>query len=456
MRSLAWYVNGVLKYSDDDVRERLASENYNYGARFDIVNRDLSYVGPLNTVVREPGNATVEWNADRGIQGALTLQCDGDDQLRGRMFNRYIKPWIRFDMPAGDIVEYPMGVFLVTAPQREVSWKGSERWTFNGLPDFGYLFDSTGPGTWGIRVTSGINISDAVKLMLALAGFFDASGLTYSNAVFPENRTYYYLTPRGEVYDNRQRFESQLSNLMRSRNAVEDAERHGLNPDGAELVRQWHEQVNMTRLAIAMAKLLAPDNDAAPVTYQRVSNEWLDTIGFEPVAWDHTGRPRTEAAKDLTTAPIEIDYVTDSKSIIEKVTAGTDAQGWFNKAIMKTENSEGLYTQLELDANNIWPDHPLAQKNCGFFRDQYFTEQNAENEDQLILRGVAQLQQGLAVAQTLQMTTDPMPCHEHYGVVGTRIVDDPELAARIAWSERMWAIDLFGWKMEHGLRRLFR
>ena len=93
MRSLA-----TGPYTNQQVVARLADASYAFGARFEILEADLSVAGELSVDedTSTPGAvmaALVEMNVDRDVKGSLSLRMVPDQRLVGQLFRKRIKAW---------------------------------------------------------------------------------------------------------------------------------------------------------------------------------------------------------------------------------------------------------------------------------------------------------------------------------------------------------------------------
>lgn len=161
-------------YTDLATKAQITAPSAAFGARFEILEPNLSKFGDLDGVIT---TASIDLNVDRTVKGSLDLTMVADSRLATALFRKRIKPWARLQMPDGGVAEWPMGVYVWNTPDRVLRGVGADEWRMT-LGDQGHVLDAGGPGTDGFTAVAGERVTDAITRAVQTIGFLDATGIT--------------------------------------------------------------------------------------------------------------------------------------------------------------------------------------------------------------------------------------------------------------------------------------
>lgn len=389
MRSLA-----TGPYTNQQVVARLADASYAFGARFEILEADLSVAGELSVDedTSTPGAvmaALVEMNVDRDVKGSLSLRMVPDQRLVGQLFRKRIKAWWRIQMPDGGIAEFPMGVYVWNVPARSLQTVGIEEWSIV-LGDQGHILNAGGPGDAGFTAFAGERITDAITRAVQRIGFADVSGITPLPSLVARDATW------------------------------------GLRDENNQIM-----------------------------TWTRVLTDLHLAAGCYSPVFDLAGRYRNILQPDLTKAAIGWSYEPGQASLL--IDAGEDAEldRIGNRVFVVSAAPEStIFGVAVADANALVPGHPLSQGEIGFYIDVLVEDQVAATLVDMQLRAFNELVQRLSFYERMDISTLANPAHESFDVLRVAWPDDLELDVGVRWHERTWSFDLLEARMTHQLRRL--
>lgn len=434
-------------YSAATVRALLESGAVQTHARIELldtggglIDDDITFFG-----------ATVEMNVDRAIKGSLSLDMEPRDDLLDAPFQYRLRPWIGFGPIGNDgIAWYPMGLYVWNAAARTLSDTGAtanlERWSVT-LGDQGHLLDASGPGLDGFVVAQNSKIVEGVASALARSGITDTSGLADDDAVFPEWLSY---TLTQGARRNRRRTDAQLAKAMDEwwREVFQTLGSRSLSGRKKLLSIIYLRQNSPTRY-------VWEDADNQPETWAGILQDFHDALGWYSGWFDLEGRYRGSPSVELSTAPAAITYEASSRStLLGDIVETPDLERIGNRVISRSDDPKWNGVGVG-DLNDLIPDHPLAQRQIGFYVDVPMSVPFAANDDHL--RGLAkrEMYDRLSGYASLSFDTGPNPEHEAFDVVGIRVPGDPRFGDEaMLFHERAWSMDLATGTMTHDLRRL--
>ena len=112
-------------YSDIEIKSALKIKNNvrKVSFRYDLLNRHDIKIGELDGITR----ANVSYGDFRRIKRSATFSLNDYEQNEIDFMSNSIQPWFVLHMPQGGVVEYPLGIFHLQSPERDVSKKISTR-----------------------------------------------------------------------------------------------------------------------------------------------------------------------------------------------------------------------------------------------------------------------------------------------------------------------------------------
>lgn len=106
-----------------DAQLRLANGIRKVSFRYDLLNRNDIKIGELDSITR----ATISYGESRTIKRSATFGLNDYQQRHINFLSDQIQPWFVLHMPGGGVVEWPLGIFLLESPARNVSGRISAR-----------------------------------------------------------------------------------------------------------------------------------------------------------------------------------------------------------------------------------------------------------------------------------------------------------------------------------------
>lgn len=385
MRSLA--AGG---YTAAQVEAQLRAPACRYTARFEVLDADLRHAGDLQGVY----GASVDFDADREIKGALDLELIPDETLTGDLFRMRIKPWFGVVMPDGGIAEHPQGVYVWTTPDRELAGVGdAETWKVT-LPDQGWVLEMSGPGVQPHRIDSGDRYTASIRQALNRAGFDDLVGVVASDEVTEE-----------------------MMSWGRRRNIV-----FGIRPNG-----RWDVQV-----------------DTTPETWRTILGDLTDAIGYDDTWFDHNGLPRVAPAVDFASADPDVTYATEADGILlTPVPVTHELDRIANRVFARSKARRGNHMNVGVaDLNDLMPDHPLAERNIRAYIDIDIDVPAGQGAAALEAQARRTLYRRLAAMETVATPSLAWPVHGAYDYVGVRFDGDRQLDTEGRFRESAWDLTM--------------
>lgn len=326
-------------------------------------------------------SATVELDVDRKIKGSLRLNMLPDTALLGQFLRRKIRPWYRLGMPDGGVAEWPMGVYPWTRPQRTKTDEGREEWSVV-LGDQLHLLDLVGPGVTGFRVNAGTSIVQALAALLQRIGITDTSGLAGIDTLIP-------------------------TSIVWSADAGRDT-----------------------------------SGDTQPKTLLDIAAQIHNGGGVYGPWFDLSGRYRLVPVPDLSSAPVSVTYATSSDSILLGLDTDADLSRFANRVIARTTAPGWFVHEYVADANALYPSHPAAQAQTGYYVDAIVESSTAVGPVELQRIAEAELHQRISFDTTTNVPTMLNPAHEAYELVALQWDGDSEFSAATRFHERNWSAAL--------------
>lgn len=437
MRSLAYGA-----FSDAEVAAQLRASDPKFDFRYEILDRSFNVVGELPTVI----SAATEHSVDRDHKGALTLTLGAYEGLRDQMLRYLIRPYIRLRMPNHQWVEYPDGAYLWVDPERDLPALDAEEWRVT-LVDQTWRLSVASPGPSGFLVRKGQKVTDIIRDIYRGLGYTDLSGIADSDETIAETKYWVYLTPNTPEYGQRKDLQQQLDSIRRDlKTETDEAKRIELS--NAETV---------TSSKLLELDTSAPATDETFVNWGSILSQLQAGIGYSSPDFDATGeRPIAQPARDLATEGADHHYVTDDRSILESLSITPDHSAVANRVFVKASNVDGLYGMVSADANDLFPNHPLAQRFVKDYLDIPIEDSTAGTTDALQARCNAELGLRLAKLKNMTMTVGLNPAHAANDLVGTTWSGDPDLGTETVFTQRSVKKDYDSRSMELGLGLVVR
>lgn len=174
------------------------------------------------------------------------------------------------------------------------------------------------------------------------------------------------------------------------------------------------------------------------------------TAGFADPWFDADGRYRATPYPQITGGST-VSYTTAADSLIfPDLETGQDAADFCNRVIVRVQ---GANTVLVVDADDYRWWLPGAQGNLGYYVDKPITVAATQSTDVLLLAGLAALDAGLTVQDTVTWRTWFNPVHEMLELVQLTIVDDRDYNTPRLVLETGWSLDLETGVMTHTGKR---
>jgi hypothetical protein len=217
---------------------------------------------------------------------------------------------------------------------------------------------------------------------------------------------------------------------------------------------------DFTRIAPAQTVVTADltwglsDADGQPMTWTKVLEALLGPANYYSLFFDGNGLPVARQVPDLSHAPADVTYSTDTSSITLGATVNQDLARIGNRVTVIAKSPSGFTGSSTADANTLVPNHPLSQASIGYYIDQRIDDQVSSTQTSLDSRARSELYQALSCYESATLNTLANPVHEAFDVVGFQWTGDSEFSTAANFHERAWSIDLFEFTMTHELRRL--
>lgn len=383
------------QWSTQQILDVLTAGHGRYSCRFEILDMTLAKVGDLENVT----GARVVQDSEANVKQQLELELLPDSRLVNMSFRYYVKAYFRVGMPNQTEIEYPLGVYLWSQPERSLDSTGLETWKVT-LGDRSHLLDLGGPRPDGYTIRAGARLTFEIRRILTTMGM-DPSGVVNS----PETTAVKLL------FDQRANVENQ--------------------------------------------KLVGVKADADPVTWLRILHRLTDALGYYSIYFDGDGKPIVKPAPDLAKAVADVTYETSAASIlVGPLETSRDVDQVANRVTIRNHAPGGTVQVVTVDANKVAPTHPLAQKQIGFYIDISYDEPLAVTEAALRARATKALHRRLSCLATVRVKTLAYPVHESFDVVGLQWDGDADYGIGQIHHEKDWSLNLFTGEMQHTLRRL--
>ncbi len=417
-------------YTAAQVEAVLRAGTGTIGTRFELLDPNMRVVGNLDAVpagvqATTPGSvlaATVDFDVDRPLVGALDLTMLPDARLRDTPFQYRIKPWLQFGpMPDGKVVEFPMGVYVWAVPERDIA-PGIEEWNVT-LADGLYDYDSTGPDVGGFQAWTGERQTDALVRIANTVGYSDTSGIRTSDAVFSGPRSW---------------------GLTRPKQAF-----------GITYLPAWEQGWGFYSNGDMISVGGENPNQTRTTTFLDIASEIHHGIGYETPWMNFDGVPQARPAVDWSKATAATTFGTAADGItISPIHTANDLSKFCNRVQCWSESGDAALFFAEADANIVVPGHPLSQAKIRRYATKYDTQSTADSQttgEQLARR---ELLEGLSTYQKVTYTTLFWPV-EPYDINGVMVAGDAEFATAQLFQERAASFDLFTGEVRHAANRVF-
>lgn len=424
-------------YSASQVEAMLRAPHAKYSARFELLNQSFSVVGTLDNALPgavpssayTPGTitaATVETDTTRKLMGSLDLTMLPDSRLRNAPFQYRIKPYFQVGpMPDGGIVEFSMGVYPWNVPERSIA-PGIEEWSIT-LADGWYDCDTSGPGPSGFQVFQTERQVEALKRLFNLAGFTDVSQVQDTGAFFQGPRSWGLTRPLpgwGFYYE---------PNWQQGWGFYYDPG----NPGTISVGGQNPNQTRTTTLLDIIQEI----------------NSGIGNIAF----MDSDGRPVVKPTVDWTKAGAAVTFGTGNDSItISPLQESTDMSNFCNRVFVWQEAGDAAIFYVTLDANDVVPNHPLAQANIKRYADRFISNSTADSQGAAQWQALLELLNGLSMHQRVEFQTLAWPVLEPYDIIGAMVAGDAEFGSQQLFQSVKTRFDLLTGEMSHEANRVFR
>ena len=105
-------------YTDNEIRAalRMSSDSRKIGFRYDLLNRHDISIGELDAITR----ARVSYGEFRAIKRSAVFLLNEYNQKHIDYMSNSIQPWFILHMPGGGTVEWPLGIFHLQSPDKDV------------------------------------------------------------------------------------------------------------------------------------------------------------------------------------------------------------------------------------------------------------------------------------------------------------------------------------------------
>lgn len=198
------------------------------------------------------------------------------------------------------------------------------------------------------------------------------------------------------------------------------------------------------------------DAENQPETWSGILQDFHDSAGLYSGFFDLSGVYRAIPSVDLSTAPAAITYEasSDRSTLLADLNEEPNLERIGNRVIARSDDPKWNGVGVG-DLNDLIPDHPLAQRQVGFYVDVPMSVPFAANDSHLRGLAVRELYDRLAGYASLSFETGPNPEHEAFDTVGIRVPGDLRFGDEsMLFHERAWSMDLSTGRMRHDLRRL--
>lgn len=164
MQSLAQVSNAGTAYTAAQVRAQLLGPNAQHYWRLRHLGPDGHPINDLAMYVDRANNPQVEHDTNRAVKRTLDVTLLGGHGVSSFPTD-LLQPWYWLQMPAGDAVGWPLGVFLAYPPKM-VDTAAETLYQFQRLPDASQLLaDSTFLASYG--VPAGASYLAAINAIVA-------------------------------------------------------------------------------------------------------------------------------------------------------------------------------------------------------------------------------------------------------------------------------------------------
>jgi len=417
-------------YTADEVTAILKAGTGTIGNRFELLDQAFRVVGDLNAAppgaspaASSPGTVTaasVDYDVDRPLVGALELRMLPDPRLRDAAMQYRIKPYIQLTN-AGRTVEFPMGVYLWDVPERDIA-PGIEEWTVT-LADGLFDLESDGPPVGGFNVWKGELQTDAIARIVQAAGLVDTSGIRASGAAFAGPRVWGLTRPR------------QVFGITYIPGFEEG---WGFYSDGAT-ISVGGDNPNQTRTN----------------TWRDIAASIHNGIGYQVPWCDFDGIYQARPYVDWTKATPAVQFGTASDGItVSPIRSSNDVARRCNYAAAWSEAGDVAIFFAEADANVIAPGHPLSQAKIRHYMRRFEPRSTADSMTTAELLVRKMVLEGLAAYRRVSFTTLFWPV-EPYDVVSVMVAGDTEYATPQLFQSRGARFDLFTGLVQHDANQVF-
>jgi len=128
MRTPAFHKTSLgrpMMYADKAIQDtlRLADGSRKVSFRYDLLNRNDITIGELDGIL----SANISYGEFRVVKRSATFKLNEHLQKNINYLADQIQPWFVLHMPDDGVVEWPLGIFLLESPAREVSGKIATR-----------------------------------------------------------------------------------------------------------------------------------------------------------------------------------------------------------------------------------------------------------------------------------------------------------------------------------------
>lgn len=425
MRSLAFGA-----FSDTQVAAAVRGSILQWRFRYEILDRKFTVIDELPTV--DDASTTVEHNVDRDHKGVLTLKLGAYDPLRGMSLRRFIRPWVQLQVLPNRWVEYPYGAYLWLDPERTLPSRGVDEWRIT-LNDQCWRLSLTSPDERGFLVRKGQRITDIIRDIFGnRLGYTDLSGIAESDELLAEDKFWLFQTPNVPEYGERRDLESQVANVQRSLKTETDQARR------RQLTNEW----GVATRRLQQLDISHPATTEGFVNWGTILSQLYTGAGFSSPYFDWTGtRPMAQPPRDLAAEGPDHHYRTDEFSILENLTVSPDYASIGNYVIAKAANVDGYFGVESADANDIHPNHPIAQRFIEDYIRIPIESTTASSDAALAL--VAKTELGVRLARHTQcaVSTGINPAHDPYDLPGLTWSDDHDFGTETTMRQRGLTVD---------------
>jgi hypothetical protein len=429
-------------WTDTQVDTMLRAGHARIGCRFELLDINLNVVGTFNTatpgtVATVPGTITaavVEQNMDQKLGGSLTLTMLPDPRLVNQAFAYSIKPYFSIGpMPDGSTIEFAQGVYPWAPPSRDVA-PGIEEWNVT-LADQTVLLDLAGPGQTGFQAFAGETYTTALARLVQLAGLFDTSGIQNTDLKLIGNRSWGLTRP------------VQAWGFMAMQGWVDT----GYGTYGQQdFSGNWTGQVSAAAPISPLVGASPNPNQTRTTTMLDIASEIHAGIGYNWPWFNCNGRYQAQPFVDWTSArPVSTFGSATNGITITPLHTDFDLTHFANRVFLWNESGDTATFFVSLDANDVVPNHPLAQRQTKRYADRFISQSTAQTQAAAEQQARAELLDGLTAHERVSFDTLAYPVIEPFDVVGVYVANDTEYGSTALFQERVVQLDLFSGVMHH-------